>query len=74
MRWKMKYYKSNGYETWDYIEAHGLNYLRGNIVKYITRAGKKDPKKELEDLCKARHYLAKEIERVIAKQGLQEFK
>lgn len=48
----------------DYIESHKLNYARGNIIKYVTRAGLKDASKEVEDLEKARWYLDREIERV----------
>ena len=41
--------------------------MRGNAVKYITRAGKKDQSKELEDLEKARFYLDWEINRLKGK-------
>lgn len=43
------------------IRAWGLNFALGNAVKYIARAGKKDPGKTLEDLKKARFYLDDEI-------------
>lgn len=42
---------SNGAEVIDIVE--NLNFCRGNAVKYLARAGKKDPNKELEDLRKA---------------------
>jgi hypothetical protein len=32
-----------------------------NVVKYVARAGKKDPTKELEDLKKAAFYLDRKI-------------
>jgi hypothetical protein len=61
------YYKSgDGEETWDYIVAHGINYLRGNIIKYVTRAGHKASEDELADLYKAQAYLDREIQRVKA--------
>ena len=41
-----------------------LSFCRGNVVKYVCRAGKKHPEKELEDLRKARFYLDQEIERL----------
>ncbi len=44
----------------DFIEAKGLGYHLGNVVKYITRAGLKG--NELEDLAKASWYLARYIE------------
>ena len=37
-----------------------MNFNRGNIVKYLARAGKKD--NELDDLRKALNYLTREIE------------
>lgn len=40
------------------------NWFRGNVFKYLARAGWKDPAKELEDLRKAAHYLEREIQRV----------
>lgn len=55
------HYKSGGIETIDFIEAKDLGFCLGNAVKYITRAGKKDPSKHLEDLQKARWYLDREI-------------
>ena len=38
-----------------------MNFCRGNAVKYIVRAGLKDPSKEIEDLEKAVFYLNREI-------------
>lgn len=51
----------NLYEAIKVIEAWGLGFCLGNAVKYISRAGKKDPAKEIEDLEKARWYLDREI-------------
>jgi hypothetical protein len=58
---------SNGAEVIDITE--NLSFNRGNAVKYIARAGKKDPKKELEDLQKAQFYLNREIERFLFLSG-----
>lgn len=41
-----------------------LNFCRGNVVKYVARAGRKDRTRELEDLRKAAWYLAREIARL----------
>lgn len=49
------------YEAIKVIEAWKLDFHLGNTVKYISRAGKKDPAKELEDLRKAQWYLARRI-------------
>ncbi len=47
-----------------FIQDKELNFGRGNVVKYVVRAGHKpegDKKQELEDLRKARQYLDFEI-------------
>ena len=44
----------------DFCKLYELNFNRGNVVKYISRAGKKD--NELQDLRKAMEYLNREIE------------
>ena len=55
------HYKSGGIETIDFIEAKGLNYRLGNVVKYVTRADHKGNR--MEDLKKALWYLQREIEK-----------
>lgn len=47
-------------EVLDAIEDWGLDYHRGNILKYLVRAGKKGDKL-IEDLRKARFYLDRYI-------------
>jgi hypothetical protein len=53
------HYKVGGIETIDFIEAKGLSYHLGNVVKYIARADTKGNREE--DLLKARWYLNREI-------------
>lgn len=57
------YFNSDGIETADFIDAHGLNFNRGNIVKYVVRAGKKEGEDALTALLKAQWYLGREIVR-----------
>lgn len=45
----------------DVIEAWRLDFHRAQVLKYISRAGVKDPNKELEDLEKAAFYLNRRI-------------
>ena len=52
----------NPYEAIKVIDAWGLDFCLGNTVKYISRAGKKHPDKELEDLKKALWYLQHKID------------
>ena len=61
------HYTDGGIECIDYIEAKGLGYHLGNAVKYISRAGKKDPAKTIEDLGKAVWYIQRKIE--LLKEG-----
>lgn len=53
------YYTRGKIETWDFIIDKQLNFLEGNVVKYIVRWRKKNG---AEDLKKARVYLDKLIE------------
>ena len=46
------------------IEAWGLGFHTGNAVKYIARAGKKDPSTEIEDLKKAYWYLSRAADQI----------
>lgn len=55
----------NAYKGLEIIElVEQMNFNRGNAVKYITRAGLKDPSTEIEDLEKARWYIDREIQRL----------
>ena len=58
------HYTDGKIEVIDFIEQKNLNFHRGNAVKYIARAGKKNPEKEVEDLRKAVWYLNREITRL----------
>lgn len=53
--------KDSPYEAIKVIEALNLDFHLGNALKYIVRAGKKDPSKEIEDLKKAIWYLERKI-------------
>lgn len=55
------HYIANNIEMTEVIEAFGLGFHLGNVVKYVLRAGKKGDR--LEDLRKAEWYLRREIER-----------
>ena len=56
-----KFGKNNEYEAIKVIEVWNLDFHLGNTVKYISRAGKKDPNKVIEDLKKALFYLDRKI-------------
>tara|TARA_B100000214_G_C23970708_1_gene629989 strand:+ start:2775 stop:3062 length:288 start_codon:yes stop_codon:yes gene_type:complete len=54
------YYQGNGYEVLDIIEDFELNFNLGSALKYILRAGKKNPELKKEDLEKALVYIKRE--------------
>ena len=58
------HYTDGKIEVINFIEDKNLNFHRGNAVKYIARAGKKNPEKEVEDLEKAVWYTNREIQRI----------
>ena len=58
------HYRYDTIEAIDIIEAWALNFNRGNVLKYLSRAGLKSPDSELEDLHKALWYLKREIMRL----------
>jgi hypothetical protein len=57
------YKPGDPYEVFNVLEAWGLDkdFYLGNVLKYISRAGKKDPTKTKEDLEKALVYLQRRI-------------
>jgi hypothetical protein len=46
--------KDDPYEAIKVIESWNLCFKLGNSLKYIARAGKKDPEKLIQDLKKAK--------------------
>lgn len=56
------YAEGRKYEPIDVIEDWELGFNLGNTIKYISRAGRKDKNKEIEDLEKALFYLKRQIE------------
>ena len=61
------HYTAGKIEVIDFIEDKELNFNLGNVVKYVSRCGKKKSTgksleaKALEDLKKARWYIEREI-------------
>ena len=56
--------KDNLYEAIKVIEAWELDFCLGNVIKYISRFGKKEPDKIIEDLEKAKWYLDRKINKL----------
>lgn len=51
---------NKGIEVWDYTDSWKMDFLEGNIIKYITRYKYKNG---IEDLKKAKQYIERLIER-----------
>lgn len=64
-----KHYTDGKIEVIDFIEDKKLGFCLGNAVKYISRAGKKDPTKEVEDLKKAAWYVDRRIQEIEEGKG-----
>lgn len=58
---KPEHYNFSAVEPIKAIEAWDLGFHLGNVIKYVARAGHKDPSNRLEDLKKARYYLDRYI-------------
>lgn len=58
------HYNNGKIEVIDYIEDKGFCFCLANAVKYISRAGKKNKDKEIEDLDKAIFYLNRKIKQL----------
>lgn len=63
---QLHYENGKGYDIIDVCKDYDLNFNRGNILKYVARAGKKQD--ELTDLKKALDYLEREIDYLQIKQ------
>lgn len=63
MRNVPKHYQNGKiYDLIDVIQDFKLNFNRGNVLKYVCRAGKKE--NEVEDIEKAIDYLQRELKYV----------
>lgn len=60
-----EHYTYGGIETWDFIEAKELSYHLASVIKYVSRAGKKEGNTELKDLKKAREHLDRRIKQLV---------
>lgn len=58
------HYTDGKIEVIEFIEDKNLDFCLGNAVKYISRSGKKDPAKEVEDLEKAIWYIKRKIKQL----------
>jgi len=56
------HYQLGKIQCWDFIVDQDMDFLLGNVVKYVVRAGTKPGESRLDDLLKAQAYINKAIE------------
>ena len=61
-KYNPSHYQRGRIQVWDFIVDQQLDFLAGNVVKYLCRAGRKDKESTLDDLLKAQVYLNKKID------------
>jgi len=61
--------KDAKHEAISVIEEWKLGFHLGNVIKYISRAGKKPAQNVLQDLKKAKWYLERYIELIESKDS-----
>ena len=59
---KPSHYKAGEFDVIAFCQYHDLSFDIGNVIKYVTRTGKKANNSELQDLTKAMEYLKRRIE------------
>ena len=62
------YYKFHGFDVFDIAAYFRLDFPTGNALKYLLRAGHKDPTKKAEDLRKCIQCIQRSIEIMEGKQ------
>lgn len=58
------HYQRGKIEVWDFIIDQQLDYLAGNVVKYVCRAGFKNYESELDDWLKVKAYVDRKIQQI----------
>ena len=60
-KYNPKHYQRGRIQVWDFIVDQQLDFLAGNIIKYICRAGHKNQETEIDDWLKVRAYVNRKI-------------
>ena len=63
------HYKNLNPQPIEVIENWELDFHLAQVLKYISRAGKKEGESELKDLEKAQVYLSRKIDKLVATEG-----
>jgi hypothetical protein len=60
-KYNPSHYQRGRIQVWDFIVDQQLDFLAGNIIKYICRAGHKNQETEIDDWLKIRAYVNRKI-------------
>jgi hypothetical protein len=60
-KYNPSHYQRGRIQVWDFIVDQQLDFLAGNIIKYICRAGYKNQETEIDDWLKIRAYVNRKI-------------
>ena len=63
-KYSPSHYQQGKIRVWDFIVDQDLDFLSGNIIKYICRAGYKPNESELDDWLKIRKYVDRKIQAI----------
>lgn len=63
-KYSPSHYQQGKIQVWDFIVDQDLDFLSGNIIKYICRAGYKPQESELDDWLKVRAYVDRKIKAI----------
>ena len=56
-----QHYQRGRIEVWDFVVDQQLDFLAGNVIKYVCRAGHKDQESEIDDWLKVKAYVDRKI-------------
>ena len=63
-KYSPSHYQQGKIQVWDFVVDQDLDFLSGNIIKYICRAGYKPNESELDDWLKVRAYVDRKIKAI----------
>jgi hypothetical protein len=63
-KYSPSHYQRGTIEVWDFIVDQDLDYLSGNVIKYVCRAGHKSHESELDDWLKVKAYVERKIKAI----------
>lgn len=64
--------KGTDFDVIDFIKAYDINFNLGNVIKYVSRAGRKSSESKRDDLLKAIDYLNRELDSIFQEEAKEE--